>query len=148
MICNIPCSKMTIRRFILCPLQPRGPHSKSSRGNASMGKSLIPTHPLKNTNKKNPQTIVNKFAFFSSHGSETMHVSYPDLNCWSSSSTQPVPIGTEAQSVDLLSSIQCVQMLALIQIPQHGFTILKITSTNQNTSETVCGNESESELCI
>ena len=38
-ICDRPFSKMTIRRFILCPLQPLGPHSKSSRGNASMGKA-------------------------------------------------------------------------------------------------------------
>ena len=42
---------------------------------------------------------------------------YPYLDRLSSGSTEPVPVRTEDQSIDDLSSIQSVQMLPLIQIP-------------------------------
>ena len=42
---------------------------------------------------------------------------YPYLDKLSSGSTEPVPVRTEDQSIDDLSSIPSIQMLPLIQIP-------------------------------
>lgn len=49
---------------------------------------------------------------------------YPDLDAGARGSTQPVAVGAEAQSVDDVSSVQGVKVLALIEIPQHGLTVL------------------------
>ena len=42
---------------------------------------------------------------------------YPYLDKLSSGGTEPVPVRTEDQSIDDLSSIPSIQMLPLIQIP-------------------------------
>ena len=56
-------------------------------------------------------------------------ITNPDLDAWTSGSTEPVSVGAEAQGVDDVTAIQCVQVLVLIQIPKHGLTIL----TNRRT---------------
>jgi len=47
-----------------------------------------------------------------------------DLDAAGSSSTQPVSVRAEDESVDDVTSFQGVQMFSFIQIPQHGDTIL------------------------
>ena len=53
-------------------------------------------------------------------------LAYPYLDRLSSGGTEPVPVRTEDQSINDLSSIQSVQMLPLIQIPQHSIAILQV----------------------
>ena len=48
----------------------------------------------------------------------------PDLDGWASGSTQPVAVGGEAQSIDCVSVVQSVQVLAIIEIPKHGLGVL------------------------
>ena len=50
---------------------------------------------------------------------------HPDLDGGSSSSTQPVPVGAEAEGVDGVSVVQGVQVLVIIQVPQHSLGVLK-----------------------
>lgn len=50
---------------------------------------------------------------------------YPDLDARSCGGTQPVSVGTEAERVDHVTTVQRVQMLAFIQVPEHGLSILK-----------------------
>lgn len=52
-------------------------------------------------------------------------VFYPDLDTGASGSTQPVSVGTEAEGIDGVTTVQGVEVLALIQVPQHGLTILE-----------------------
>lgn len=52
-------------------------------------------------------------------------ISYPDLNTGTSGSTQPVTVGAEAESIDGVTTVKGVQMLGLIQVPQHGLAILE-----------------------
>lgn len=54
---------------------------------------------------------------------------YPDFDGRSSSSTEPVAVGGEAERVDDVTTIQSVQVLALIQVPQHGLAVLATRST-------------------
>lgn len=54
-------------------------------------------------------------------------ISYPDLNTGTSGSTQPVTVGAEAESIDGVTAVKGVQMLGLIQVPQHGLAILEGT---------------------
>lgn len=49
---------------------------------------------------------------------------YPNLDARASGSTQPIAVGAEAEGVDGVTALQGVQVFALIQIPQHGLTIL------------------------
>lgn len=49
---------------------------------------------------------------------------YPDLNAGSSGSTEPVTVGAEAKGVDHITAVQGVEVLAFIQVPQHGLAIL------------------------
>ena len=49
---------------------------------------------------------------------------YPDLDGRPSGSAQPVAVGGEAHGADVIASIQSVQVLALIQVPQHGLSFL------------------------
>lgn len=51
-------------------------------------------------------------------------VFYPNLDTGASSSTQPVTVGAEAEGIDGVTTVQGVEVLALIQIPQHGLAIL------------------------
>lgn len=51
--------------------------------------------------------------------------SYPDLDARPGGGTQPVSVGTEAESVDHVTAVQRVKVLAFVQIPKHGLSILK-----------------------
>ena len=51
-------------------------------------------------------------------------VTHPDLDGGSSGGAEPVPVGAEAEGVDTLLGVQGVQVLTLIQVPQHGESIL------------------------
>lgn len=50
---------------------------------------------------------------------------YPDLDAGPSGSTQPVTVGAEAEGINGVTAVQGVKVLALIQVPQHGLTILQ-----------------------
>lgn len=51
-------------------------------------------------------------------------VPYPDLDAGAGGSAEPVAVGAEAQRVDDVPSIQSVQVLAFVQVPQHGLAVL------------------------
>lgn len=59
-------------------------------------------------------------------GKNIFSIAYPNLNRRSIGSTQPVAVGAEAQGCDDVIVIQCVQVLAIIEIPQHGLAVLKL----------------------
>jgi hypothetical protein len=48
----------------------------------------------------------------------------PDLDARFSSSAQPVAVRREAESIDDRASFQRVKMLAVVQVPEHGDTVL------------------------
>ena len=50
---------------------------------------------------------------------------YPDLDTGASGGTQPVTVGAEAEGVDGVSAVQGVEVLALIQVPEHGLAVLQ-----------------------
>ena len=58
-------------------------------------------------------------------GNYKVEVVYPDLDAGTSGSTQPVTVGTEAEGIDGVTTVQGVKVLAFIQVPQHGLTILQ-----------------------
>lgn len=49
---------------------------------------------------------------------------YPDLDTGAGGGTQPVAVGAEAEGVDGVTTVQGVEVLALIQVPQHGLAVL------------------------
>jgi len=51
-------------------------------------------------------------------------ISYPDLDGRSESSAQPVAVGGEAQGSDDVIVVKGVQVLAVVEIPQHGLAVL------------------------
>lgn len=51
-------------------------------------------------------------------------VFYPNLDTGASGGTQPVTVGAEAESIDGVTTVQGVEVFALIQVPQHGLSIL------------------------
>lgn len=53
----------------------------------------------------------------------------PDFDARSCGGTQPVSVGAEAQGVNDVASVQCVQVLAFIQVPEHGLSVLATRST-------------------
>lgn len=55
---------------------------------------------------------------------------YPDFDLRSAGSTQPVSVRAEAHAVDGSTSIQCVQVLAFVQVPQHSLAILETGEMN------------------
>lgn len=57
---------------------------------------------------------------------------YPDLDRRSKSSTQPVSIWREAQGSDDVVVVQCVQVLAIIQVPQHRLHVLATRCTERS----------------
>lgn len=58
---------------------------------------------------------------------------YPNLDARASGSTQPIAVGAEAEGVDGVTALQGVQVFALIQIPQHGLTILDAENMHMST---------------
>lgn len=51
-------------------------------------------------------------------------ISYPDFDGRSGRGAEPVPIRREAQSIDDVVMVQGVEMLLIMQIPQHGLRVL------------------------
>lgn len=49
---------------------------------------------------------------------------HPDLDAGPGGSAEPVAVGAEAQGVDDVTAVQRVQVLALVQVPQHGLAVL------------------------
>lgn len=61
--------------------------------------------------------------------------SHPDFDARSGGSTQPVSVRAEAQGIDNATSVQGVQVLAFVKIPQHSIAILETyRTTSQNGS--------------
>lgn len=48
---------------------------------------------------------------------------YPDFDWWTVCNAQPVSVWREAQCIDAVIMVQCVQMFAIIQIPQQSFGV-------------------------
>lgn len=65
------------------------------------------------------------FALKCKHIQKMFEVFYPDLDTGASGGTQPVAVGAEAKSIDGVTTVQGVEVLALIQVPKHGLAILK-----------------------
>ena len=61
---------------------------------------------------------------------------YPDLDGRSSGGAEPVPVGTEAEAVDGVGVVQSVEVLVVIEVPEHGLGIL----ATRGTQRTVRGN--------
>merc|ERR1719370_712344 len=53
------------------------------------------------------------------------------FNTGSCSSTKPVSVGTECHGIQDITTTQCVQVLALIKIPQHCLSILPTRGTQR-----------------
>lgn len=70
-------------------------------------------------------------------GNCEVEAAYPDLDAGTSGSTQPVTIGAEAEGIDGVTTVQGVKVLAFIQVPQHGLTVLQ--RNHWNTSKTKLG---------
>lgn len=71
------------------------------------------------------------------HSFQTNCYTDPDLNAWSSRCTEPVAIRTETQGVDrLTASVKCVQVLALVQVPQHCLAVLEHRAALESDSGT------------
>lgn len=66
-------------------------------------------------------------------GNDKVEAVYPDLDAGTSGSTQPVTVGAEAEGIDGVTAVQGVKVLAFVQVPQHGLTILQ--SNHWNTSK-------------
>jgi len=64
-------------------------------------------------------------------GDQALALQIPDLDARLGGGTEPIPGGTEAQAVDDVSSIEGIEVLALIQIPQPGGTVLSTGSTER-----------------
>lgn len=61
------------------------------------------------------------------------NLQYPDLDGRAGGCAEPVSVRAEAESVDGVATIQGVQMLPFIQIPQHGLPILCDENTNHQS---------------
>jgi hypothetical protein len=70
-----------------------------------------------------------------SHDHHLLHslgLQVKDLDARSGGGAQPVPVGGEDQSVDNVTSLQRVQVFALVQVPEHGDSVLS-TGSGQRT---------------
>lgn len=56
---------------------------------------------------------------------------YPDFNRRTSGSTEPIPVGGEAKSINDVIVIQSVEMLLIMKIPEHGLGVLASGSTQR-----------------
>lgn len=59
------------------------------------------------------------------HQDMIVMAAYPDLDAGASGSTQPVAVGAEAEGIDGVTAVQGVKVLAFVQVPQHGLTVLQ-----------------------
>ena len=55
---------------------------------------------------------------------EVLALEIPDLDAGPGGGTQPVPVGGEGQAVDGIRAVQGVQVLPVIEVPEHGPGIL------------------------
>lgn len=55
---------------------------------------------------------------------DTLALQVPDLDSTAGGSAQPVSVRTEAEGVDRISGLEGVEVFALVEIPQHGDSIL------------------------
>lgn len=64
------------------------------------------------------QTLRTKFNLYA------LALQVKDLDAAGSGSAQPVSVGAEHQGVDGIAGLERVQVLAIVQVPEHGNTIL------------------------
>lgn len=50
--------------------------------------------------------------------------SYPNLDGVGSGRAEPVSVGREAESVDDVTAVERVQVLVVVEVPQHGLAVL------------------------
>jgi len=55
---------------------------------------------------------------------QNLGLEIPDLDLLIGGSTQPVTVGGEAEGVDDFPGVEGVEALALVQVPEHGGSIL------------------------
>jgi len=64
-------------------------------------------------------------------GPELIHhdlaLQVPDLDALGGGGAEPVPVGAEDQAVDDVPGLQAVEPLALVQVPEHGSSVLAAT---------------------
>lgn len=58
-----------------------------------------------------------------------VEVFYPNLDTGASGGTQPVTVGAEAEGIDGVTTVQGIEVLAFIQVPQHGLAVLDKENT-------------------
>ena len=49
---------------------------------------------------------------------------YPNLDGVAGGGAQPVAVGREAESVDVVATVQGVQVLVVVEVPEHGLAVL------------------------
>jgi len=82
--------------------------------------------------------VANEFGF--ELVDETLVFQIPDVDATSVGDAEPISVGGEAECVDaagLLLVVESVEVLALVQIPKHGETILASGSAQGTVGETV-----------
>jgi len=89
------------------------------------------------TNRQTVRIRVLSLTQLSKFGTELVNnrlgLEIPDLDTVSGSSTEPVTVGREGKSVDERSSFEGVEMLGIVQIPEHDNTVL----TSRGTERTI-----------
>ena len=60
---------------------------------------------------------------------QVLALQVPDLDAGAAGRTQPVPVGGEGEAVDGLAAVQGVQVLPVIEVPQHGLGVLPTAGT-------------------
>lgn len=51
-------------------------------------------------------------------------VTYPDFDGVAGGSAEPVSVWREAKGVDVVSAVQGVQVLVVVQVPEHSLAVL------------------------
>jgi len=64
-------------------------------------------------------------------GNNDLALKIPDLDALISGGTEPVPVGAEDKRVDDFTSIQTVKLLAFVQVPKVGGSVLSSGSTER-----------------
>merc|ERR1719150_1104451 len=60
---------------------------------------------------------------------QVLALQVPHLDAGAAGRTQPVPVGGEGEAVDGLAAVQGVQVLPVIEVPQHGLGVLPTAGT-------------------
>jgi hypothetical protein len=64
-------------------------------------------------------------------GKNPLALEVKDLDAAGSGSAEPVPVGREDKSVDNVTGLEGVEVLALVEIPEHGDTVLSTGSSER-----------------